>query len=106
MPEGTTHWDHVYARWEDKRYLSARTIAQAAILIVPLFYVAFEGWEYTSRMTANAGSIIALTATMLLDLAVLIATVRLHLWSYRCRESDRLFGGYWVAKMRGSELNP
>jgi hypothetical protein len=31
-PDSDSHWDHHYVNWEDKRYLSARTVSQGLLL--------------------------------------------------------------------------
>lgn len=89
MPPDTMHWDKFYASWPDKSYLSARTIRQALLLVLPIAYAAAAGLKMLPKASTNiaSGSIVFLVLAV--DVAVFAVTMRLQFWAYRLRmETD------------------
>lgn len=85
FPTGNHHWDHTYATWEDKRYLSARTISQALLLIMPVAYTAIfavRAFPIIETLTDK----IAVYSVLMFDVVVFAMIVRLQVWAYALRK--------------------
>jgi hypothetical protein len=85
FPSGYNHWDHTYASWEDKRYLSARTISQALLLILPLGYTAIFAMSTLPRVLRDPPVLLVVGTVLLFDVAVFFMIVRLQVWAYELR---------------------
>lgn len=80
------HWDGFYAEWSDKSYLSARTSAQALLLILPVAYTAvFAARALATASTLSTWAIVA--SVLIFDLVVFAMILRVHLWAYSLRRS-------------------
>jgi hypothetical protein len=78
------HWDAYYVLSADKGYLSARTISQGLLLILPVAYTAV----FTLRalnLVQSTGAALVVAAVLVFDVIILILIVRVHLWAYRAR---------------------
>ena len=86
FPAGNPHWDHTYASWNDKRYLSARTIAQALLLIMPVAYTALFVFRVFPALKSDIDRLIV-SSVLLFDGGALLMIVRLQVWAFQLRRT-------------------
>lgn len=86
MPDDVMHWDKHYATWSDKSYLSARTISQALLLVLPVGYTAVFGFQTFPKAMENWKSEALVGLVLLTDFVVFAITMRLQFWAYKLRK--------------------
>jgi hypothetical protein len=86
MPPDVRHWDQYYASWPDKSYLSARTISQALLLVLPVAYAAAFGFRALPLVKGDLGSTALVGFVLIADFVIFAVTMRLQIWAYRLRK--------------------
>lgn len=86
MAPDTMHWDKFYAAWPDKSYLSARTISQALLLVLPIAYTAAFALKAIPKSMEDLQSAVFVGLVLAIDVAVFIITMRLQFWAYQLRK--------------------
>jgi hypothetical protein len=87
MPVNVSHWDSFYASWPDKSYLSARTVSQALLLIMPIVYAASFTLKVIPLSIPDLSTLIFVYFVLLADVVMFLLIVRLHIWAYRLRKN-------------------
>jgi len=86
FPEKPNHWDQYYVTWEDRRYLSARTLSQALLLILPVAYTLSFLPRVIPLVRSNRTFLVMAVVLFLFIFLIFILIVRLHIWAYQIRK--------------------
>lgn len=91
FPQDYNIWENFYALSRDKRYLIARTVSQALLLIVPVIYTFTFMFRAIPIAYGNKLPILVVTTISIFDIFVLVVIVRQHIWAYgERRRTDRV----------------
>lgn len=83
--QNSNHWDRFYAEWPDKSYLSARTVSQGLLFIVPVVYSAIYFLSTAVIIQSDTLQLTIVAAAILFDAYVLFKIVQLQAWAIKVR---------------------
>lgn len=88
-PPGYDHWDHFYVTWEDRFYLTARTVSQALLLTMPMGYTAAFMLRAFTTIRSSTPLLTFAAIVVMIDLSVMALIIYLHIRAYFIRrETD------------------
>lgn len=84
-PDNPDCWECFYPVWKDRTYLTARTISQALLLIMPTGYTTIFVLEDFELITSKLMYAAIVSAMGLIDTSVVVVIIFLHINAYRKR---------------------
>jgi hypothetical protein len=84
-PTSFNSWDNFYASWKDRSYLTARTMSQALLLIMPIGYTGVFILRDFHTIVSSSLLILTVSCVISLDVFVVALIIRLHVRAYLIR---------------------